>query len=162
MSICGRTFYDEEWLADTWACSWDGLPPLAAVSPIWEYDTPLRSERARRAALVEIDALVALWLGMDVDALIAMYNARFAVLNRFEETMWFDANGRKLAGNHRTHGQYQKRESGEQFQECLEGPEKNPVPDGYTAPFYKADRIAEYRQAHAAFKERVDAATLNR
>ena len=28
-------------------------------------------------------------------------------------------------------------------------------PDGYTPPFWKADRIAEYRQAHAAFIERL-------
>jgi hypothetical protein len=35
-------------------------------------------------------------------------------------------------------------------------PEINgPVPDGYTAPFYKADREAEYRQAHAVFSERL-------
>lgn len=116
------------------------------------------AQRARRAALVEIDALVAVWLGMDASALIAMYNARFPVLNRFEESMWFDANGRKLAGNHRTHGQYQKKESWEQFQAYLEDPEKNPVPDGYNAPFYKADRIAEYRRAHAASSARLAAA----
>ena len=29
---------------------------------------------------------------------------------------------------------------------------------GYTPPFYKADRIAEYRQAHAAFSARLAAA----
>jgi hypothetical protein len=33
---------------------------------------------------------------------------------------------------------------------------------GYTLPFYKADRIAEYRQAHAAFKKRMNADTRNR
>jgi hypothetical protein len=32
------------------------------------------------------------------------------------------------------------------------------VPDGYTPPFYKADRIAEYRQAHAAFTARLEQA----
>ena len=86
-----------------------------------------------------------------------MYKARFPVLNRFEEEMWFDANGSKLAGNHRTIGQYQQRDTWEQFQAYLEDPERNPVPDGYTAPFYKADRIAEYRQAHAAFSARLAA-----
>ena len=150
--------YDEAWRTDVWACPWDGLPPLITTGPVWEYNTPLRTERARRAALVEIDALVAVWFSMDVDALIAMYNARFPVMNRFEETMWFDAKGSKLAGNHRTIGQYQQRDSWEQFQAYLENPEKNPVPDGYTAPFYKADRTAEYRQAHAAFTERMKGA----
>ena len=31
----------------------------------------------------------------------------------------------------------------------------NPPPEGYTPPFYKADRVAEYRQAHAVFSERL-------
>jgi hypothetical protein len=147
--------YDSAWRHDTWACLWDGLPSVAAIGPRWEYETPLRTERARRAALVEIDALVAVWLGMDADALIAMYNARFPVLNRFEESMWFDANGWKLAGNHRAHGQIQTKEHWKQFELYLEDPATNPVPDGYVAPFYKADRIAEYRQAHAVFSERL-------
>ncbi len=95
---------------------------------------------------------------MDVDALIAMYNARFPVLNRFEETMWFDAKGYKLAGNHRTIGQIQQKNSWKQFEAYLEYPGKNPPPDGYTPPFYKADRIGEYRQAHAAFTARMKGA----
>ena len=147
--------YSDTWRDDTWAFLWDGVPPLADIESTWAYETPLRKERDRRAALVEIDALVAVWLGVDMDALIAMYNARFPVMSRFEPTMWFDANGYKLAGNHRTIGQIQTEDSWRQFQKYLEDPERNPVPDGYTAPFYKADRIAEYRQAHAAFTQRM-------
>jgi hypothetical protein len=147
--------YDDAWRDDAWACSWDGLPPLAEVGPTWKYDSPLRTERARRAALVEIDALVAVWLGMDVDALIAMYNARFPVMNRFEESMWFDADGWKLAGNHRTIGQIQQKSSYDELLDYIESGGTTKVPDGYTPPFYKADRIAEYRQAHAAFAERL-------
>ena len=119
-------------------------------------DTPLRTERARRSALVEIDALVAVWLGMDVDALIAIYRAAFPVLNRYEETTWFDANGWKLAGYHRT---LRPDPAEEQLRRasCLQRGSggTNPPPDGYTPPFYKADREAEYRQAHAVFSERL-------
>ena len=147
--------YEPAWLDDRWACSWGGLASLASVGPTWEYGTPLRTEQARRAALVEIDALVAVWLGIDVNALTAMYNARFPVLNRFEESMWFDANGWKLAGNHRTVGQIQQKTSYDEFLAYNEDPVKNPSPHGYTPPFYKADRIAEYRQAHAVFSERL-------
>ena len=50
-----------------WAVTWPSLRPLADVGPAWERDTPLRTECERRAALVEIDALVAVWLGMDVE-----------------------------------------------------------------------------------------------
>jgi hypothetical protein len=147
--------YDEAWRADSWACPWDGLPPLAEVSSIWTAETPLRAERARRSALVEIDALVAVWLGMDVDALIAIYRAAFPVLNRYEEITWFDANGWKLAGYHRTFGQIQQKSSYEDFLAYNESGGAMPPPVGYTPPFYKADREAEYRQAHAVFSERL-------
>ncbi|MED7928825.1 class I SAM-dependent DNA methyltransferase [Nonomuraea sp. LP-02] len=145
--------YEDAWQDETWACAWDGLPALGEVGPVWDYTTPLRSERSRRAALVELDALVAVWMGIDVDALIAMYRARFPVMNRFEEGLYFDAEGWKLAANHRTIGQIQRKEHYEQLTAHLDPEINGPVPDGYTAPFYKADREAEYRQAHAVFSE---------
>ena len=122
--------YDEAWKADTWACSWEGLPPLAEVGKAWEDSTPLRTERARRSALVEIDALVAVWLGMDADALIAIYRAAFPVLNRYEETTWFDANGWKLAGYHRTFGQIEQKTSYDELLAYNESHGTAPTPDG--------------------------------
>ena len=92
---------------------------------------------------------------MDADALIAIYRAAFPVLNRYEEITWFDANGWKLAGYHRTYGQIQQKTSYEEFLAYQESGGTTVVPDGYTAPFYKADREAEYRQAHAVFTERL-------
>jgi hypothetical protein len=147
--------YDVVWHSDGWVCDWPGLLLLEDVGPTWNRETSLRTERARRSALVEIDALVAVWLGMDVDALIAIYQAAFPVLNRYEEITWFDANGWKLAGYHRTYGQIQQKTSYDEFLAYNEDPAGNPPPDGYTPPFYKADRIAEYRQAHAVFSERL-------
>jgi hypothetical protein len=150
--------HDDAWRSGDWASDWPGLPPLDDVGPTWNRDTPLRSERARRAALVEIDALVAVWLGMDVEALIAIYQAAFPVLNRYEDITWFDANGWKIAGYHRTFGQIQKKGDYEAMLDYNKSGGTTKVPDGYTPPFYKADRIAEYRQAHAAFTARLDQA----
>ncbi|GGQ67613.1 hypothetical protein [Streptomyces pilosus] len=151
--------YDAEWPTnESWAYKWPGIQPLNNVRSSWERDTPLRSERARRAALVEIDALVAVWIGLSAEALIAMYRARFPVMNRFEETTWFDAEGWKIAGNARTVGQRQTKESWAQFKEFQVDPASSPVPDGYTAPFYRADREAEMRAAHAYFQKRLDEA----
>jgi hypothetical protein len=151
--------YDPVWSADErWAYGWPKLQPLHEVTPEWRPDTPLRSERARRAALVEIDALVAVWLGMDADALIAAYRGRFPVLQKYEAVTWFDAEGWKLAGNARTIGQRQNKESFGQLEAYLATPDTAPVPEGYAAPFYKADRETEMRAAHAVFRARLDAA----
>jgi hypothetical protein len=154
-----KELYDPSWSTqEPWALPWPGLQPLHDVTPEWHRDTPLRTERARRSALVEIDALVAVWLGMDADALIAAYRGRFPVLQKYEAVTWFDAEGWKLAGNARTIGQRQTKETWGQFQAYLAAPDTAPVPDGYTAPFYKADRETEMRAAHAYFQKRLDEA----
>ncbi|MFF9140985.1 hypothetical protein ACF09G_25850 [Streptomyces albogriseolus] len=151
--------YEPTWPAyEPWACDWPGLQPLHEVTPDWRPETPLRSERARRSALVEIDALVAVWLGMDADALIAAYRGRFPVLQKYEAVTWFDIDGWKIAGNARTIGQRQTKESWPQFEAYRSDPTNAPVPEGYTAPFYKADREAEMRAAHAYFQKRLDEA----
>lgn len=149
--------YEPTWPAyEPWACDWPDLQPLHEVTPDWHPETPLRSERARRSALVEIDALVAVWLGMDADALIAAYRGRFPVLQKYEAVTWFDVDGWKIAGNARTIGQRQTKESWAQFEAYRSDPTNAPVPEGYTAPFYKADREAEMRAAHAYFQRRLD------
>ncbi|MFC7808370.1 hypothetical protein [Streptomyces olivaceus] len=154
-----KELYDPTWSAyEPWALPWPGLQPLHDVTPDWHRDTPLRTERARRSALVEIDALVAVWLGMDADALIAAYRGRFPVLQKYEAVTWFDTEGWKLAGNARTIGQRQTKETWTQFQAYLADPDNAPVPDGYTAPFHKADRETEMREAHAYFQKRLDEA----
>ena len=60
--------YDDAWRDEHWACSTGPASRHWRRQPDVEHDTPLRTERERRAALVEIDALVAVWLGIDADA----------------------------------------------------------------------------------------------
>ncbi len=126
--------YDATWPAyEPWACEWPGMQPLHEVGREWRRGTPLRTERARRAAQVEIDALVAVWLGVDADSLVAMYKARFPIMQDFDAVTWFDAEERRIAGNRYTYGHGQTKEHYEQLQAHLAGERKNP-PDGYTPP----------------------------
>ncbi|MFB6888554.1 hypothetical protein ACFCX4_04470 [Kitasatospora sp. NPDC056327] len=150
--------FDPQWPAyEPWAINWPGLKPLHTVTSNWTQTSPLRTERARRAALVEIDALVAVWLGVSADSLVAMYKARFPVLQDFDSGTWFDASDRKIASHRYTFGHGQTKENFEQLERHLADPDNAPVPDGYTAPFYKADREREMREAHAVFQARLDA-----
>ena len=121
---------------------------------MWKWLTPLRTEQGRRAALVEIDALVAVWLGVEADALVAMYKARFPIMQDFDSVTWFDASGRKIAGDRYTFGHGQTKEHYEQFLAYEEGERSEPS-GGYAAPFYKADREQEMRAAHAYFTARL-------
>ncbi|MFB7371194.1 class I SAM-dependent DNA methyltransferase [Streptomyces sp. NPDC056222] len=143
---------------EDWANAWAGLAPLAGhLKGAWEYDTPLRTEYERRAALVELDALVSVWLGITADQLVAIYKSRYPILSDYEAEMYFDANGRKLARNHNTYGYGQAKETYPALLDHLDNPATTPPPEGYTAPFYKADRETEMRAAHAHFSARLDA-----
>ncbi|USX56245.1 class I SAM-dependent DNA methyltransferase [Lentzea sp. HUAS12] len=142
---------------EPWAFAWKGMRPLDAVGLRWQRDTPLRSERARRAALVEIDALVAVWLGIPAETLIAMYRARFPIMQDFDRVTWFDSNERKIAGNRYAYGHGQEKAHFIQLEGHLKDPNNVPPPEGYSAPFYKADREVEMREAHAVFRARLEA-----
>ncbi|MFE9206822.1 class I SAM-dependent DNA methyltransferase [Micromonospora sp. NPDC007230] len=148
--------YDPRWaLAEGWAIEDSALASLSTVSRDWKWETPLRTERERRAALVEIDALVSVWLGIGIEELIAAYRSRYGVLANYEAEMWFDSNGRKVAGNFNQYGHGQTKEHYSALLRHLEDSGSTPAPEGYTPPFYKADRENEYRQAHAVFSRRL-------
>ncbi|MFF1723323.1 DNA methyltransferase family protein [Streptomyces sviceus] len=150
--------YDPTWPGyESWARDWAQLEPLHDVGPEWTRDTALRTERARRAALVELDALVAVWLGVDANALGAMYKARFPIMQDFDAVTWFDADGRRIAGDRYTYGHGQTKDHYEQLRAHLDGERKDP-PVGYTPPFYKANRETEMREAHAYFSARLQEA----
>ncbi|MFJ9356954.1 class I SAM-dependent DNA methyltransferase [Streptomyces mirabilis] len=143
---------------ENWAnANWPNMTPLAAhLKPNWQYNSPLRTEYERRAALVELDALVSVWLDITADQLVAIYSSRYPVLSDYEADTYFDAKGRKIASKYNAYGHGQSKQDYLDLLAHLENPENTPPPAGYTAPFYKADREAEMRAAHAHFQARMD------
>ncbi|WP_371788635.1 class I SAM-dependent DNA methyltransferase [Streptomyces griseoaurantiacus] len=147
--------YDPSWQQDTWAASgtWpETTPPLVeGVGPTWSREIPLRTEFSRRAALVEIDALVAVWLEISAEQLEAMYVARFPAMRRQEENMWFDSEGRRIAKKHQVFGYGQPKDAWKKLSSHEDFPNEYTLPDGYTGPLYRAHREAEMKAAHAEF-----------
>jgi hypothetical protein len=88
--------YDPAWRDDAWTDPTSERPALGEVGPSWTMNAALRTDYDRRMALVELDALAALILGLTAEQLCAMYRTQFAVLRKYEYAMWFDANGRKV------------------------------------------------------------------
>ncbi|MEH0972799.1 class I SAM-dependent DNA methyltransferase [Micromonospora sp. CPCC 205546] len=147
--------YDSSWLKESWVTSQPAVAALGEIQPVWDQRTPLRVEADRRAALLEIDAIVSVWLGLSADSLVSMYLARFPQLADYEAEMWFDARGRRLSKNYNQWGWGQSKVHYAELIKYLENPTDNLLPEGYTPPFYKVDRENEYRQAHAAFSKRL-------
>ncbi|MEU3014970.1 Eco57I restriction-modification methylase domain-containing protein [Nocardia asteroides] len=139
--------YDPTWQQDSWVPTIPtpdhSRPPLGEISPEWTWHTPLRTDAARRQALIEIDAIVAVMLNITAEELLTIYRTQFPVLQKYEREALYDPTGRqlptKLATEHRKKGPL-------------------PTPDltiegiTYTEPFTGANREQDMLHAHDHFR----------
>ena len=100
---CLTSAYSDLWnehSTEPGVLSWSSPDPrLHLEGPVegpsaWDRTAGLRTEFARRMALVEIDVLVAQALGLTLDQLIEIYRIYFPVLQENEAGTWYDQNGR--------------------------------------------------------------------
>ena len=131
---------------------------LGEIVPEWTPDTPLRVAADRRQALVEIDALVALGLGLTADELCTIYRTQFPVLYEYDrKTRPYDVNGRMLPAEILTRWRAKGHNLNEDERTAI-----NEAGDTYVyeLPFRFLDREADMRHAYAEFERRLAAEGL--
>ena len=60
----------------------------------WDKEFVLRTDYERRQALIEIDVLTSMVLGITLEELKSIYRIQFPVLQSYEEDTWYDINGK--------------------------------------------------------------------
>ena len=177
--------------ADLWSACWDEafrqqrwtkddprLPNsfFTNLTPAWQRDCALRTDYARRQALVEIDVMVARALGLTLEELITIYRVQFPVMQQYERDTWYDQNGRivftpskGLSGvgfPRKGSGRGANKNTGwEDIQGMTSGTVSRTILDdtlpggpiertiSYQAPFDRCDRVEDYRAAWEVFED---------
>lgn len=142
---------------------------FSTLTSEWTWNTPLRTDYERRQALVEIDVLTAMALGMTLQQLKTIYRIQFPVLQSYEADTWYDANGRITFTNNRSlvGVGFDRKEfelnmkdapAGKKFYRTIMddtmpgGPVERTIE--YVAPFDRCDREQDYETAWKFFEEK--------
>ncbi len=171
--------YDPEFRNDRWTKQDPRLSNdhFKNLGPTWNRDVALRTDYARYQALVEIDVLTAMALGLTLEELKTIYRVQFPVMRMYEADTWYDANGRIVFTNSR--GLVGVGLPRKKTKENPDGPcwddvqgmthgtieqtvEDDTLPGGprpktitYEAPFNLCNREEDYETAWAAFTQRL-------
>lgn len=119
----------------------------------WTTQSPIRRAEGRRKAQVEIDAMVALSLGVTADELCMIYRTQFPVMRRYDQEERFDANGRKVPKD--VMKLQNKLKDGEELtveQRTWTHPQSQ-VEYVFEYPFRQLDREADLRAAYAKYEK---------
>lgn len=177
-----QEMWDAAYKQEIWSIDDPRLKPFDQLHEDWAWDIPLRNYFERRQALVEIDVIAAMALGLTLEDLEMIYTIQFPVLQQNEADTWYDQKGnivftcskgltgvglnRKRNANTGMLGWEDIR--GEQIDENTYAgtspththtidPKKSELYGGqqvtYYAPYTKCNRIEDYRRAWAHFEK---------
>ncbi len=166
--------WHDDFRNQTWSIEDSRLKSFALLQHNWSWDTPLRNHFERRCALMEIDVISAMALGLSLQDLEIIYTIQFPILQQNEEDTWYDANGQIIYTHSKgLTGIGMDRNTwelirGEKLNENLYAgtspttefeisSEKSELYGGqkvtFIAPFTRQDRIEDYRRAWTHFEK---------
>ena len=144
-------------MLDSFESPWHELDPQQ-----WSWHSPFRSDYSRRQALLEIDVLVALALGLSLDELTTIYRVQFPVMRQYELGDEYDAKGQRLPStNRKAPGGKEIREARKDWNGTSPLTVNWQINDGletvtktFYPPFTKVDREGDYAQAYEVLQKR--------
>lgn len=165
---CVNKWYAELWnnsfkpeiSKELWSSTDKRLSPFSLLTKEYSANSLLRNDFERRQALLEIDVVTAMSLGLTFEDLIYIYKSTFGTTQKYEADTWYDINGRIIFSPNNSpikRNIWEKIKSmkpGETYEHTLTSELYNGQTIIYEAPFTKCDRVEDYRIAWAHFEKR--------
>lgn len=156
--------YSDSFRYDSWSKIDNRLSLYNNINEDYLDTNQLKNYFERRLALVELDVLIALNLGIKLEALCLMYTSQFPVLVQNEHDTWYDTTGnivftcsKGLTGvgvDRPVWDTIKDLKVGETYEHIIE---KSELYKGkkvtYYAPFDKCDRVDDYKTAWEHFEK---------
>ena len=156
--------FQSDYKNQNWSKEDERLSSFNDLTSDYNDSNHLKNYYERRMALVELDVLMSMNLGIKVEALILMYSSQFPVLVQNEHDTWYDTKGnivftcsKGLTGvglDRPVWNTIKDLKAGETYEHTIE---KSELYRGkkvtYYAPFDKCDRVEDYKTAWAHFEE---------
>lgn len=174
--------WNEEYTKENWSIKDTRLRPFSRLEQKWNYSTPLRTYFERHQALLELDVISAMALGLSLRDLETIYSLQFPVFSQYENDTWYDNKGNIVytkSSGLKGVGLSRKGSNGKLGWEDIRGeksadsmtydgnstpyvhtidPAKSELYGGqqvtYYPPYTRCDRIADYRRAWAFFEKK--------
>ena len=157
--------YTKEFKKTGWSLEDHRLSKMNIVSEKWNPTIPLRNSFERRQALLEIDVITSLALGLTIEELLNIYIIQFPVLRSYEEFTYYDKKGKVIYTNNnqglKSIGldkedflSVKENKDGELVKRTVTKSEMyygNEIT--YYPPFNKCDRVEDYKRAWAHFEK---------
>jgi len=171
---CLTTYHGPLWeaLAHRYSpLDWTGVHPsldwegVEQATRKWTRHCALRSDYARRQALLEIDVMVAMALHLTLEELLQIYRLVFPVMRSYEDNTWYDQRGRMVWSPRTGKGLQMNRKEWESHRTMQSGTLAEEIEDNtlrggpqtrtleYVAPFTQPDLEDDYRQAWQYFEK---------
>lgn len=167
-ALWDRNFSDS-FRVDGWTSELVNPGSFDGLTSEWnESRSPIRIDLERRQALLELDVLCCMALGVGLDELQSIYRIQFPVMRQYEKQTCYDQNGRIVfTTNKGLSGVGVERKVWEEIKTLQHGMyertiEDDTVPGGplkrtiiYQAPFFSMNRERDYEIASREFSNRL-------
>jgi type I restriction-modification system DNA methylase subunit len=161
--------WDNNYLIDSWAKKDTRLKNevFTQLTSNWQKLYLLRTDYERRIALVELDVLMALSIGLTLEELKTIYRVQFPVMSYYESDTWYDMRGNIVFTNSKVLTKLGlSRIEWNEIKDMKSGIVEKTITDDilpggprertivYEAPFDRCDREKDYELVWAEFDKR--------